>query len=51
MKHAGESRIKVEIQSFGVVELRAPLVDPSAVHAVFKVALLDPVLQKDKKYI
>lgn len=41
-----ESRIQLEVQSSGVVELRAVLVDPSAVHAVFKVALLDPVLEK-----
>lgn len=44
-----KSRIKIEIQSSGVVERRALLVDPSAVYAVFKVALIHPVLEKKNK--
>ena len=49
LKRKVESRIKFEVQSPGVVELCALLVDPSAVHAVLKVALIHPVLQKGEE--
>ena len=47
-----KSHINLKVQSLGVVELRAFLVDSPAVNTVFKIAFVNPVLQlKDNKKI